>query len=170
MFRLSRMQSTKDKIKQATYELLASKGYSLISMRDIAQRAGTVVGQLTYHYRTKECLMENVLDDFSKAFLEKLNEKTKNSKDKVKEIKLYFKNIYDEENDTYRILYDFIAQSLWNKKIKERVNNFLGKLTSFIENAYEDQGLSVKNATEKARELVSLILGNNILKITNVVG
>ena len=118
---------------------------------------------------TEANALKGKIDAF-KAELEKLNEKTKNSKDKVKEIKLYFKNIYDEENDTYRILYDFIAQSLWNKKIKERVNNFLGKLTSFIENAYEDQGLSVKNATEKARELVSLILGNNILKITNVVG
>ena len=72
MFRLSRMQSTKDKIKQATYELLASKGYSLISMRDIAQRAGTVVGQLTYHYRTKECLMEN--GTWILNFLNKLKE------------------------------------------------------------------------------------------------
>lgn len=170
MFRLSRMQNTKDKIKQATYELLASKGYSLISMRDIAKKAGTVVGQLTYHYKTKEHLMESVLDDFSETFMERLGESIENKPDKVTGIKSYFKNIYEEENETYKILYDFIAQSLWNKKIKEKINIFLKKLTLLVQKAYEEQGLSVNIATEKAKELIAFILGNNILKITNTVG
>ena len=95
-------QSTSEKIKRAAYELLATKGYSFVSMRDIAKKAGIVVGQLTYHYKTKENLIEKVIDDYSNKLYENLYEHIKTRKDKIDAIKDYFEKMYEEENDTYR--------------------------------------------------------------------
>ena len=43
-----------EKIKEATLNLLAEKGYEAISMRKIAKEANVALGQLTYYYKTKD--------------------------------------------------------------------------------------------------------------------
>lgn len=160
-------QSTSEKIKKAAYELLATKGYSFVSMRDIAKKAGIVVGQLTYHYKTKENLIENVIDDYSNKLYENLYEHIKSSKDKVRAAKEYFEKMYQEENDTYRILLDFTAQSMWNEKFKIRINKLFEKLTDLIGQAYVEEGNTVEAANVKAKNMISAIIGNNILRITS---
>lgn len=161
-------QSTSEKIKRAAYELLATKGYSFVSMRDIAKKAGIVVGQLTYHYKTKENLIESVIDDYSAKLYENLYEYIKSSKDKVYAIKEYFEKMYQEENDTYRILLDFTAQSMWNEKFKIRMNKLFEKITDLIGQAYVEEGNTTETATAKAKNMISAIIGNNILRITSV--
>ncbi len=158
-------QSTSEKIKRAAYELLATKGYSFVSMRDIAKKAGIVVGQLTYHYKTKENLIEKVIDDYSNKLYENLYEHIKTRKDKIDAIKDYFEKMYEEENDTYRILLEFTAQSMWNEKFKIKINKLFEKLTELIGQAYVEEGSTNEKAKVKAKNMISAIMGNNILKI-----
>ena len=160
-------QSTSEKIKKATYELLATKGYSFVSMRDIAKKAGIVVGQLTYHYKTKENLIESVIEDYSKKLYENLSEYVKRSKNKTNAVKDYFDKMYEEENDTYRILIEFTAQSMWNKNFKIKINKLFEKVTELISQAYVEEGNTCESAKIKANNMISAILGNNILKITS---
>lgn len=160
-------QSTSERIKRATYELLATKGYSFVSMRDIAKKAGIVVGQLTYHYKTKENLIENVIDDYSAELYENLYEHMKSSKNKVCAAREYFEKMYQEENDSYKILLDFTAQSMWNEKIKIRINKLFEKLTNLIGQAYIEEGNTTETALAKAKNMISDIIGNNILRITS---
>ena len=63
----------KEKLKKATYELLAEKGYASVSTRDIVKRADTALGQLTYYYKTKDSLINEVLDEIIEMLIEKLS-------------------------------------------------------------------------------------------------
>lgn len=160
-------QSTSERIKKATYELLATKGYSFVSMRDIAQKAGIVVGQLTYHYKTKENLMESVIDDYSATLYEKLCSYLKSSKNKVADISKYFEELYENDNEAYKILLEFTAQSMWNEKFKIKINGLFEKLTSLIGQAYLEEGENKETAMDKAKKMFSAIMGKNILKLTS---
>lgn len=168
MFFSKHKLNTSEKIKKATYELLAFKGYSAISMRDIAKRAGLVVGQLTYHYKTKEHLIESVVDDFTSLIIEKFKEYVEHSNNKVDALQEYIAKMYEEDNATYRILLDFSAQSLWNEQIKIKMNDFFKNLILIIKQAYIDDGDNTQSAGIKAKELVSNIIGRNLIKITSI--
>ena len=168
LFFSKRKLNTSDRIKKATYELLAFKGYSAVSMRDIAKRAGLVVGQLTYHYKTKDHLIESVVEDFTNIIIEKLKDYLRLSNNKVDDVKKYVAVMYEEDNATYRVLLDFAAQSLWNEKIKAKMNVFFEKFTSIVKQAYIDDGANSAVASEKAEELVSNMIGKNLIKITSI--
>lgn len=168
MFFSKHKLNTAEKIKKATYELLAFKGYSAISMRDIAKRAGIVVGQLTYHYKTKDLLIECVFDEFTTLIIEKCEECVAHSDNKVNDFQKYIAKMYDEDNATYRILLDFSAQSLWNQNIKRKMDKFFQKIISIVRQAYIDDGVNDQTAMEKAKELVNNIIGKNLIKITSV--
>lgn len=48
------MAKLKDKIKEVAKRLFAESGYDAVTLRAIAEEAGTTIGNLTYHYRQKE--------------------------------------------------------------------------------------------------------------------
>lgn len=54
-------QNTKEKIIEQAYQLFYEKGYFDVSMRDIADSLGMSVGNLTYHFKRKEDLVEAAL-------------------------------------------------------------------------------------------------------------
>ena len=51
---------TKETILRAAEELFRQKGFNGVSMRDVAERAGIRVGNLTYYYPKKEQLVEAI--------------------------------------------------------------------------------------------------------------
>ena len=51
------MSKLKDRILESAWELFREKGYEKVSLRAIAEHAGTTVGNLTYHYPQKEDLL-----------------------------------------------------------------------------------------------------------------
>jgi AcrR family transcriptional regulator len=55
-------EATRERIVEAAAEAFAERGFHGASTRDIAQRAGTNQGLITYHFRTKEELWRAVAD------------------------------------------------------------------------------------------------------------
>lgn len=51
------MAKLKDEILQSAKQLFQEKGYEGVSLRAIAEHAGTTIGNLTYHYPQKEDLL-----------------------------------------------------------------------------------------------------------------
>lgn len=51
------MSKLKERILESAWELFREKGYEKVSLRAIAEHAGTTVGNLTYHYPQKEDLL-----------------------------------------------------------------------------------------------------------------
>lgn len=59
----------KDKIKEAAVSLFNEKGYQNVSLREIADKAGTTIGNLTYHFSQKADLLKSIVEDLQSSFL-----------------------------------------------------------------------------------------------------
>ncbi|MGM0214201.1 TetR/AcrR family transcriptional regulator [Enterococcus sp. AZ109] len=62
------MTDTKTKIYLSAKELFKERGYSEVSLRDIAEHAGTTIGNLTYHFPKKEDLMLRLQEELYSTF------------------------------------------------------------------------------------------------------
>ena len=58
----SKGHDTREMILRGALELLIEEGYPAMSMRRVAVRCGIKFGNLTYHYRTREDLVRELLD------------------------------------------------------------------------------------------------------------
>ena len=152
-------KSTQERIKEATFKLLAEKGYTNLTMRDIAKRAGTAVGQLTYHYKKKDTLILSVIEDVANACIEELKRRMKESTNKLKAVIDFFDDVYEKEPDMEKVLVDFMAESMWDESIKEKFRNFIEKITILVEEVYLSYKYSFEEAKMKAEFFVASILG-----------
>jgi AcrR family transcriptional regulator len=64
-------QSTKHTILGAAKDEIVKSGYSALSTRSIAQRAGVPLSQIHYHFGTKKNLVLAVLEDENRRLLER---------------------------------------------------------------------------------------------------
>ena len=118
-------KNTEEKIKEATFEVLASNGFAGVSMREIAKKAQTAVGQLTYYYGTKENLIVSVIDEMINEFLNELENYMSAAEDKLSAIISFYEELFEKESKVFRILIDFVAQSLWNPAYKEKIKHVI---------------------------------------------
>ena len=63
--------STRSTILGAAKDALAESGYSALSTRNIAQRAGVPLSQIHYHFGTKQNLVLEVLEEENRRLLER---------------------------------------------------------------------------------------------------
>jgi len=59
---------TKKKIHEETTRLIAIKGFSAVSMRDIAKEVGIKMSSLYYYYESKEDLLNEIFDVFERRY------------------------------------------------------------------------------------------------------
>lgn len=64
-------QSTRSSILGAAKDALVESGYSALSTRSIAQRAGVPLSQIHYHFGTKQNLVLEVLEEENRRLLER---------------------------------------------------------------------------------------------------
>jgi AcrR family transcriptional regulator len=64
-------QTTRTTILRAAKESLVESGYSALSTRSIAQRAGVPLSQIHYHFGTKQNLVLEVLEEENQRLLER---------------------------------------------------------------------------------------------------
>lgn len=69
------VENIKEIIARASRELFNAQGYQKVTMRQIADRCGISVGNLTYHYPHKEDLLMLEHDGILNAFLESVLQK-----------------------------------------------------------------------------------------------
>lgn len=154
--------TTREKIKEATFELLAEKGYASISSRDIAKRADTAVGQLTYYYKTKDNLITEVIDDLIETIIENLEKAINKSDSKIDNAKEFFKELLKDDQKTTRIIIDLISQGIYNNSLSNRASKFLEDINRIIVEAYKIEG--TEKPENKAEELINIALGKIVRK------
>jgi len=72
--RSAQREATRERIVQAALEAFAEKGFHGASTRDIAERAGTNQGLITYHFRSKDELWRAAADRIFGMLGERLTE------------------------------------------------------------------------------------------------
>ncbi|MEG0377454.1 MAG: TetR/AcrR family transcriptional regulator [Eubacterium sp.] len=96
----------KQDILTAAKRLFNAHGYNQVSMRNIADSLGISVGNLTYHYKKKEELVEAVILTQHGAYKKFTRFKT------LPDLDLFFRHVLDhqEKNTYYFRNYDQLAQ------------------------------------------------------------
>jgi len=61
------IEANKERIERAAKEFFIRQGFHATSMRDIASRAQTSLGNLYNYYRTKEAILESIISKYQKV-------------------------------------------------------------------------------------------------------
>lgn len=62
------MSDSRQRIRETALAMFNERGYDAVSLRDIAREAGVAIGTLTYHYKRKEDLLDDLLSDLHYDF------------------------------------------------------------------------------------------------------
>ena len=124
------------KILAAAYECLSSKGYANITLRDIADKAGVVLSQLSYYYKNKEGLFIEVVKEIERKYLKEVEIRLKENTDakgKISSLIAYFKEMITKDPGLFKLLYDFSSLALWSAKIRTLFGEMFSDMTELIE-------------------------------------
>src|SRR5665648_1265914 len=133
---LSNKKNQSNKILFSAYELVSTKGYANVSLRNIADHAKVVLSQVNYYFVNKEGLMVAVVKMMADKFILEIEEVLKNgdsSKEKMISLTQYYKDILTNNPSLLRIFYDLTAMSLWSEKFSKLLDVLFEKLTSLIQ-------------------------------------
>lgn len=72
--RQEQREATRARILEAALEIFAERGFAGASTRDIASRAGTNQGLITYHFQSKEALWREAADQLFASLATRLEE------------------------------------------------------------------------------------------------
>ena len=117
---MSKSNDTKTKIYYAALELFAKKGYKATTVREIAKAVGIQQSAIYNHFKNKEAILDEIIQNLSKSHLINIfedkepKELYKKGKALLKQISNMFKLItFDSKTD---ILFRFMMQELFNNE------------------------------------------------------
>ena len=108
-------------IIEATFFCIALKGYSNITMQDIADSAGVSKGVIHYYFRNKEELFLSVLERLIRDLDSHLAKKVERAKTPPQKIRAITSAVFEKtrENKKFQVvLLDFWAQSTKNPTLR----------------------------------------------------
>lgn len=159
----------KAEIIEATFFCIALKGYSNITMQDIADSAGVSKGVIHYYFRNKEELFLSVLEKLNKDLDNHLGKKVEQAKTPPEKLRAIISAVFEKvmENKKFQVvLLDFWAHSTKMPRLQEATANryaryrYLAKkiIAEGVENGYFREC----NAAGIASALIGLIEGLTI--------
>lgn len=159
-------ENTSQKILSTALECLSVKGYANVSMRDIANEAGVALSQLTYHYKSKEGLFTEVVNQMINKYLREIESKLSNEYSPEKNFStlvLYFKDLIRKKPEQLKLFFDFSSQALWNPLFAEQLNRLFGNIVDLIEKEilteYMKSGKGKRFFGYSAGSVAKLIIG-----------
>lgn len=125
-----------EKILNAAFECLSTRGYSNVSMRDIADEADVALGQMTYYFKSKEALFLEVIDRMMLQYLGEIEEHLNSAtgqKQKLEALIGFFKSLLEDKPKLLKLLIDFTAQALWVPSFRDQLDKLYHCLAELIE-------------------------------------
>jgi len=105
------MQNSKEKIIEAAIEVFFEKGFDAASMRVIAERAGLTKPMIYYHFKNKEALYLELLEEHLEVFCNQL-EAIVGSEDEYKKIFYAVIDLYDATFSKGAKIYHIIQREI----------------------------------------------------------
>jgi Transcriptional regulator len=155
-----------ERILNAAFNCISSKGYANVSLRDIAEEAGVVLSQLNYYYKNKEGLLTEVIKTLAQKYLSEIEwelRKGNLAKEKLHNIINYFKKILEEQPGLFKLLYDVTGMALWSSKFRELLQGMYANLSNLIEKYIVNDYSNNKSEKQYSSKALSrMILGTFI--------
>lgn len=157
-------QITREKIVQASYEIIQEKGYEQMTRDDIAKKVGMTRGAVNWHFSSKEDIylaaLHKILGDFKKERQQYFDNDTISPEEKIESLFLMPIKIKEE----YRFINgipeylqrkdDRFAQVL--RQMAENRKHFISFMQQCISELEQGRGKPYKNKTELSHILYFL--------------
>jgi AcrR family transcriptional regulator len=157
-----------ERILSAAYELIVTRGYANVSIRDVADKAEVVLSQVNYYFRNKEGLFTEVFKTMIEKYLfevETILKKGETKKEKLNLLIHYFKNLLINSPELLRIFYDFASMSIWSENFGRLADELFSRLSEIIRVNIVDSFNPVGNKSSLSSEGISRMLLGTILGI-----
>jgi len=131
LFAAADLGTTKAKILDAAYRRLAREGYAALSMREIAKDAGVNHALINYHFRTKDQLVIDVLDEANRQLLQRQQQMYRGSggfADKWAQARRFYET--DLASGFVRVQAELWAAAMSNPELREK---FLPRIRAWKE-------------------------------------
>lgn len=152
------------KILNAAYTCISSKGYANVTLREIASKAGVVLSQLNYYFGNKEGLFIEVIKMTIEKYMceiKKVLSKGETAKEKLSSLVDFFKEILNKEPGLFRIWYDFTGLSIWSSSFNELLKKLFDDIAELIEeNIFSKTTLGVNFKGYTSKSIARMILGS----------
>jgi AcrR family transcriptional regulator len=112
----------REELIKATYLEVAEKGYSAVTLQDIARRAGVSKGSTLYYFATKEDLFVGALEWMIKRHHERIGKAITEVEDPVAKLKALIGLIFANAQESRQFLLaysDFISLGTRNKRFHD---------------------------------------------------
>jgi len=133
-----------DKVKEATIELtIKNNGYKTLSTRKIAKHAGVSVGYLYRHYKSKEALIEAIVDEHFNEFQNVIRQIIKTTPDFEAIVQAYINSLFKLfEKDSMKLQFlsviindiDFFTEGNQEKRLNDKKDFLYSIYQKGIEN------------------------------------
>lgn len=140
---------TKKKILDSARDVLSREGSADFSMRKVAAAADMSLGNLQYHFKTKEALFQGLMDQYLSEYEQKHDEYMEEPLNReilstfIREV--LEDEVSDEEGEVYRVLYSFAEASDLSEEIKSsfarKVYGLLFSLLSHTESPASEENI-----------------------------
>lgn len=131
-------QNTHELIIQAAYELFLEHGYHGTSMRQIAQRAGLVVGGIYNHFQGKEAVYQAVLmahHPFNTSFPELANARGETAEEYLQDAARRLVSLLGSERKFLRLMFIEVVE-FDNRHLAAIIEKRLPQLQQFVQGLY----------------------------------
>lgn len=122
------MSKTKERIVETAITLFNETGYEAISLRDIADAAGTTIGNLTYHFHHKEDLLVAIQKKIELDFINFANDSSETGEAALNELIMIFNKSAELKAHNRFFFVDFDAIISDNPTLRKSVQAFRKRL------------------------------------------
>lgn len=129
-------EATADRILDATFTSIASRGCGGVTLRGVAEEADVALGQLSYYYRTKEKLFAAVLIRMQQGYIAALGTRLDEQKTLLGQILAlvgYNETVLRQSPDTYRNFLEFFNFAMSSESFRPHVASFISEISAMIE-------------------------------------
>ncbi|MBE3575195.1 MAG: TetR/AcrR family transcriptional regulator [Firmicutes bacterium] len=127
---------TMERILDAAYRCLASRGYASVSMRQIALEAGVALSQLHYYFHSKERLFLEVLFRTTEQHRREVQEwvSRPDVQERLRGLAGVFQTKLREDPGWFRLLFDFASLAFQDSNMRKYLRQLFTQLAHDAEN------------------------------------
>ncbi len=153
--------ATRDQILMATFECLAEKGTTAITLRDIATKAGITLSLIHYYFPTKEGLLVNATSYVMQKQIKEIQKELSNIQDFSEKLKnLIFVVHHQFKNSEWRKVYfTLLAAAAWSPKIMEEIQVLQNQLIDIIQEYVQTSNVEIIDLAAFSRALLASVNG-----------
>ncbi len=159
MPRIADPEVRRAEIVAAAAALIAAEGPEALSMRRIAEQAGCTIGLLNHWFKSKNDLIEAVLDHAAAAGVERVMTAMENSDVKLEEVVRQFLPLDKERTDELRVWLVFWALSIGRPELRRGYNERLTAMRQELSREIEQRKLVTEDLTQFIDALMATLDG-----------